>query len=378
MSILRTLRLGLIGAGQIGQTHLRNYRDLPGVEIVAIADLDPGKARAAASAWPHASVYDDYRALLARDDLEAVDVCLHNNLHRPATVAALESGKHVYCEKPIAATYADGAAMVAAARRHRRMLHVQMGSLFAPATWAARALVDAGRLGDVYHGRCYVNLRRSRPFVDGYGTPAFVQTAQAGGGALIDWGIYAICPVLHLMGNPAPVRVVGRTYDRLPMDQGRRTSGGYDVEEMGTGWVAFENGATLDLLAAWALHARRDLGCAVMGTLGGVELPPLALGRDQGLLKFYHADGLLDLETEVDAGGGLRRFGLLTGNGFAYESPQKHWVAALRREVPLLPTAELALSMILIAEGLYRSHRENREIDVSALTAEHGAPNSPR
>ncbi len=371
MSSPTPLRVGVIGAGIIGQAHLRNYRALPGVEVVAVADLDRAKATDAATTtgWPEAAIYQDYEELLARADLVAVDVCLHNNLHRPAAVAAFAAGKHVYCEKPIAATYADGAAMLAAARAADRRLHVQMNSVFSPAVWAAHELVAAGRLGEIYHARAYVNLRRNRPFVDGYATPAFVQKAQAGGGALIDWGIYAICPLLYLMGNPTPTRVVGRIYDRVPMDAARRAKSGYDVEEMGTGWVAFANGASLDLLAAWALHARRDLGPSLAGTLGGIELPQLAAGPNEGALRFFHHDGFLDLETEVGAGGGFRRFGQMGHPADAYRNAQAHWVAALRDEVPLLPTAELALNMILIAEGLYRAHATDRECDLLALAA---------
>ncbi len=357
------VRIGIIGTGIIGQGHLREYQALPDVRIVAVADLDGAKAREVAARHPGAVAYEDYHDLLRRDDIDAVDVCLHNNLHRDATVAALKAGKHVFCEKPIAGTFADGKVMVEAAREANRMLHVQMNTLFSPAIWAAKQLVDEGRLGDLYHARAYVNLRRSRPFVDGYATPAFVRRETAGGGALIDWGIYAICPLLYLMGNPQPVRVSGHIYDRIAMDQERRASSGYDVEEMATGLVSFANGATLDLLAAWALYAPRDRGSVLAGTMGGIELPALPSGRPDKL-RFFHTMGHLEVESEIGAGGGFNRFGMLTGVSDAFESSIKHWVAVLQGRVPLLPTAELALTMILIAEGLYRSHAAKREIDL--------------
>src|SRR5688572_25642007 len=98
----RPIRIGLIGAGQRGQQHLDNYQHVPGAEIVAVADINESLPRRVADQFKIPHVYTDYRELLGRDDLEAVDICLHNNLHRPVTVAAMEAGLHVYCEKPMA------------------------------------------------------------------------------------------------------------------------------------------------------------------------------------------------------------------------------------------------------------------------------------
>ncbi|HKY54709.1 MAG TPA: Gfo/Idh/MocA family oxidoreductase, partial [Anaerolineales bacterium] len=103
----RPIRIGLIGAGQRGGHHLENYQQIPGAEIVAIADINEALAQRVAAQHKIPNVYTDYHDLLQRGDLEAVDICLHNNLHRPVAVAAMEAGKHVYCEKPMAGSYAD-------------------------------------------------------------------------------------------------------------------------------------------------------------------------------------------------------------------------------------------------------------------------------
>ena len=112
-----TVRVGIIGAGQIAQVHLKNYAGIPEVEVVACADINPEALGRAAETHQIAHTYGDYRELLRRDDIDAVDVCLHNNLHRPVTVAVLEAGKHVYCEKPMAGSYADARLMLDAAQR---------------------------------------------------------------------------------------------------------------------------------------------------------------------------------------------------------------------------------------------------------------------
>lgn len=126
-------------------------------------------------------------SLLKRDDIEAVDVCLHNNFHAPMSIAAMEAGKHVYCEKPIAGSYRDGAAMLKAARATGKMLHIQLSTLYTQETKAAKILIDGGKLGKLYHARSTGFRRRGRPFVDGYGTTAFTQKATASGALSTIW-----------------------------------------------------------------------------------------------------------------------------------------------------------------------------------------------
>ncbi|HET9589869.1 MAG TPA: Gfo/Idh/MocA family oxidoreductase, partial [Anaerolineales bacterium] len=128
----RPIRIGLIGAGQRGQHHLENYRHIPGAEIVALADINEALTQRVAAEFKIPDVYTDYRDLLRRDDLEAVDICLHNNLHRPVAVAAMEAGKHVYCEKPMAGSYADARIMYDTAQALGRKLAIQLYTLFSP------------------------------------------------------------------------------------------------------------------------------------------------------------------------------------------------------------------------------------------------------
>jgi predicted dehydrogenase len=282
------------------------------------------------------------------------------------TIDALAAGKDVYCEKPIAARYADGVAMVEAAEQYGKKLHIQITPLFSIESRAARAMVEDGLLGDVYHGRAWVNQRRSRPFVDGYGTASFVSKKTAGGGALIDWGIYAISQVLFVMGNPKPERVSGATYNKMWMDEARRKESGYDVEELGLGFVRMEGGTTMDVMTAWALNLGRGLGCAVAGSKGGVQLPAINGPKDIGL-KFYHTDRDYEFESDLNTGALARRWKNVSGQGDIYESSQHHWVRALQGRVELLPTAEIALNMILIAEGIYLSSELNREVTAEEI-----------
>src|SRR5690554_288968 len=106
-----TIRIGIIGVGIIGKSHLRTYSKIPGVELVALADIDEAEGQRVSEMFDIPHVYNNGYKMLERDDIDAVDVCLHNNLHMRATVAALRSGKHVYCEKPMAGRYVDAVTM---------------------------------------------------------------------------------------------------------------------------------------------------------------------------------------------------------------------------------------------------------------------------
>jgi predicted dehydrogenase len=356
-----SIRIGIIGCGVIGRSHIGCYRHIPGATVVACASLDGASARATAAEFAIPHSHAGYHELVARDDVDAVDVCLHNNLHLPATLAALAAGKHVYCEKPLAGSYHDALSMVAAARRHRRMLHVQLSLVFANETRAAKQLIDAGELGELYHARSSGFRRRGRPYVDGHGSPAFVRRRDAGGGALLDMGVYHLTQLLYLLGNPEVATISGTTYQKTAMDAERAARAGYDVEELALGLVRFANGATLDLIEAWAMHLGSLDGSSLIGTRGGVRLSPFA---------FYRSLGELDCDAQTDLGAARFRWNAVRGDGDDLGDTHRHWIAALLGRVPLLPTAELALAAMLISEGIYRSSQLRREV-AAAEVAEH-------
>lgn len=354
------VRIGVIGVGQIGKHHLSNYQKVAGAEVVAIADINEAEARQVSETYHIPHVYTQFRDLLQRDDLQAVDVCLHNNLHMPVTVAALQAGKHVYCEKPMAGSYVDALTMVEASREANLKLAIQLSTLFADATKAARFLIERGMLGKLYHARSTGFRRRGRPYVDGYGSAPFVQKHNAAGGAMYDMGVYHIANLLYLLDNPQVERVSGKTYQEIEMDPARQQRSGYDVEELGLGFVRFEGNVTLDIIESWAIHLNDLEGCVVLGSKGGIRLEPFG---------FYQSVGDLDFDVSVDLGGFDWRQHTLRANPDAYDSPQHHWVAALQGRVPLLPTAELALNTMLISEAIYLSDQLNREVSVEEVRA---------
>jgi predicted dehydrogenase len=352
------IRIGCIGVGQIGKHHLDNYAKIENADLVAIADLDEAELNRVGDLYTIPNRYTDFRKMLERDDLDAVDVCLHNNLHMPVTVAALEAGKNVYCEKPMAGSYIDAEVMYKAAQELGLKLSIQSRLLFEVETKAALAIINQGLLGDRYHARAYGFRRRGRPYVDGYGTSNFVQKEIASGGALYDMGVYHIIQILYLLGNPKPLRISGKIYQETDMDPKRHEISGYNVEELGMGFIRLDGDITLDILESWAIHLDSFEGSYVVGSKGGVRLEPFG---------FFHSAGDLSFDSTANLDEFNYRLHNVHNQGDIYDSPQHHWVAALGGRVELLPTAELALNTMLISEGIYLSSKLGREVSAQEV-----------
>lgn len=357
---MNPIRIGIIGVGQIGKSHIANYAKVPGARIVAAADVNEAELRRVAAENQIPNVTTDFRQLLKRDDVDAVDVCLHNNFHMPVTVAALKAGKHVYCEKPMAGAYVDAVKMMETAKACKRKLSIQLSTLFAKETKVAKRLIRGGHLGRVYLARSTGFRRRGRPYVDGYGTASFVQKKVAAGGALYDMGVYHIAQMLYLLDSPEVERISGKVYQETGMDAARRRKSGYDVEELGLGMVRFKGDLVLDLIESWAIHLNSFESSYIVGSKGGLRLSPFS---------FHSALSDVEMDATFQIDGADWRWHQLNEDETAYDSAQHHWIAALQGRVELLPCAEIALKTMLISEGVYLSNRLKREVTAREVLA---------
>ena len=357
---MEKVRIALIGAGMITGKHLSSYQKIPEAEVVAVCSRTRQSAERCAQQWNIPEACTDIQALLARDDIDAVDICLHNNLHAPVTIAALNAGKHVYCEKPLAGSWADGKAMLDAAERAGKTLHIHLGFLYRTYARAAKRLIDGGALGEIYHARTVGFRRRNRPFVDGIYGKDFVHKEFSGGGALYDFGVYHISLMLYLMGMPKPLRMSGCQYQQIPMDEARRVESGYDVQEMGVGFVRLDGGRSMDVFETWAVHLDKMDPGTLLGSRGGIKLDPFS----------YHTT-MCDLE--LDCTGDLEkmeeRWQHIHPLEYAYSNSEAHWIAALLGRVPMIPTAQLALDTLLIQEGIDLSGQLGREVSAEETIA---------
>lgn len=352
------IKVGIIGVGQVGKRHVERYRKLPNVEIVAIADIDEAEGIRVAKANRIPHVFTGFHELLALDEIHAVDVCLHNNLHAPVSIAAMEAGKHVFCEKPIAGSYVDALNMVEAARSLGRKLGVQLLDLFSMQVKAAKRLINEGYLGKIYYARSVGSRRRGRPYVDGYGTYNFVRKGIASGGAVFDVGVYHIATMLYLMGATDVKTISGKTYQEIDMYPDRRRISEYNVEEMGLGFVRLGDDMTLDIEESWAIHYDHSESSKILGSKGGLKLDPLTYFTTMADLEM---DGTFNLDL-ADF-----RWHMCDEAFDAYDSPEAHWIAGLQGRVEAIDTAGLALTTSLISEGIYLSNRLGREVTVEEV-----------
>jgi len=269
-------RVAVIGNGIIGETHIQNYKAINDCEIVAICDINEERLNYIGDKYDIKKRFTHIGKMLLEDNIDAVDVCLHNNLHAPVTNAVLNSGRNAYCEKPMAGSYADALSMYETAQKTGKKLHIQLALLYEDATKSAKTYIDKGYLGKVYHVRSSGFRRRGRPFVDGYATKEFVNSHTASHGALFDMGVYRMSQLLYLTGLPKLERVVGKVYQEIEVDEKRKIESGFDVEELGTGYAVYEKNMTLDVIESWAIHMGHLGQSMIAGDRGGIMFDPLS------------------------------------------------------------------------------------------------------
>lgn len=277
-SVRQPIRVGVIGLGFGGETHLKCYHQLPNVEIIALAGLEEDKLAALGTTYSVPHLYREYADLLQRDDLDAVSVCVPNYLHAPTATAILERGMHVLCEKPLARTSQEAEAMVQAAIKANRVLQVVFNHRMREDVRVLKQAIDEGKLGSIYYAKASWMRRTGIP---GRGS-WFVNKEMSGGGPLIDLGVHVLDMALHLLGEPEVLTASASTYNELGklgrgVDKRARkfgTGSTYDVEDLATAFLRLSTGGTLLLESSWATQssASDDFGVTLYGTDGGAEI----------------------------------------------------------------------------------------------------------
>jgi predicted dehydrogenase len=272
------LRVGVVGLGFAGETHLKSYLQIPGVEAVALAGLEEDKLARLGETYKVPHLYRDYQDIIARDDIDIVSVCTPNYLHAPIAIAAFERGKHVLCEKPLARTSAEAHAIVQAAIKANRVLHVAFNHRMRGDVQVLRRYIEAGSLGRLYHAKASWMRRSGIPGMGSW----FTSKEMAGGGPLIDLGVHVLDLALYLLDEPEVVSVSAATYAELgPHGRGgwvgsdkMRTGSIYEVEDLATAFLRLKNGGTILLEASWATYssAGDDFGVTLFGSDGGAEI----------------------------------------------------------------------------------------------------------
>ena len=275
----KKVKIGIIGCGGIANgKHMPSLAKLPEVEMVAFCDLIPERAEKAAKEYgtKDARVYTDYKELLKKEsEITVVHVCTPNRMHAPITIDALESGRHVMCEKPMAKTYADAKAMLDAAKRTGKKLTIGYQNRQRPDSQYLHALCERGDLGEIYYAKALALRRRAVPT---WGV--FLNEFEQGGGPLIDIGTHALDLTLWMMNNYDVNYVVGTKYRKLADDTDQGNAWGqwdpktFTVEDSAFGFVVMENGATVSVESSWALNIAdpHEAMTVVCGDKGGADM----------------------------------------------------------------------------------------------------------
>jgi predicted dehydrogenase len=335
------VKVAVIGAGWPGERHADGFVAEPNCQLIAIADANAERAASFASEYGQKTgtplkIYADYTALLADPEVEAVAVALPNFLHRPATIAALEAGKHVICEKPPALNHAEAREMAEAAARADRLLCFAFQRRFSPAVEALHELLAAGELGEIYHARGV--------WTRAWGVPKgiggwFTDPKRAGGGALIDIGVHVLDMAWFLMGSPAPATVSGQVFNKFPEET--------KTDDSAFALIRFADGRSLQVEASWALTQGKDeFAVHLYGTKAGARVN----------------DNELDLYTVGEDGRTARSRVIRAGGLQAFLKQTSNFIAAIRGEGQLRTPAAHGAQIMAMIDGIYRSAAEGREV----------------
>jgi predicted dehydrogenase len=333
------LRFGLLGCGVIGTTHARLITALAGrAELVAVADLEPSRANGLAERYGAAAL-ENVQQLAARDDIDAISVCLPSGLHADAAVTALDAGKHVIVEKPIDISLAAADRLIAAEQRSGRTVTVISQRRFQPAPRQVHDAIVAGRLGRVTSGIAESTFWRSQEYYDSGGWRGTWE--MDGGGALMNQGVHAVDLLIWMLGDPVEVTAHSGllAHERI------------DVEDTVAATVRFAGGALGTITATTAAYPGRAVRLLVNGDRG------LAL-IDREQLEYLHTvDGEPDGAGPGDPANQIDPAQTVLGVDAAHQAQYEDFLAAVRDgRPPSVTTADgrKALELVL---GVYESAR---------------------
>jgi len=355
---MTTIKIGIIGTGGIARAHAAAYKKLPFVEIVAAADIVPGRAKQfiESEGLAGAVALDGYEQLL-KLDLDGVSICTPNVSHHETTVAALRAGKHVLLEKPMSVTLAEAVDMVETQRVSGNMLTIGFQPRYDPNMKLLQDIVQSGRLGNVYYVETGGGRRRGMPG----GT--FIRKSLAGAGALADIGCYSLDMALNTLGYPRPVTVsayASNHFGTNPLYHAEASQ--FEVEDFGVAMIRFENDMVLQFKISWAMHMDTLGPTLFLGTNAGLKVTPHGSGPWSGVwdgkigaMTMFHDEFGGHTETNVP---------LIAHQRDLFFEKVRDFAEAVRDGRPAPIPGEQILIQQAIIDGVLRSAEARREVSV--------------
>lgn len=350
---MRTLKVGVIGAGSISQHHLTPYKNNPNVTLLAVCDMNLERAQKTAEQYGAPHAYSDYNELLANDDIEAVSICTWNDTHAEISIAALKAGKHVLVEKPLCRTVEEALKIEQAVKESGKILQVGFVRRYDPNAQMLRAFVDNGEFGEIYYAKASYLRRLGNP--GGW----FADSRRSGGGPLIDIGVHVIDLCWYMMGRPKVKSVSGNTYRKLGNRSNIKNLSSYkaadysaesnDVEDLANALIRFENGASLLIDVSFTLHAKENEGVVKLyGDKGGFEIDP------EVVIVTEKHDTIVNIRPQTDS------------KGFqfekAFQSEIDHFVECVQTGKQPISPVEDGVEIMKILRGIYESASTGKEV----------------
>jgi len=331
----KNLRFGLVGVGAAAQVnHIPAIQRLEGVEIVALCDRDPEKAARVAQKFAVPQVMSRFDTMLDDEEIDAVDLCTPNYLHAPMAIAALEAGKHVICERPLARSAEEAGAMVKAAKKADRLLMCALQHRFRADAQLLRKFVEKGELGDLFFAKAGWLRQRTEWDSDEWRR----QKRESGGGVVLDLGFQMLDLSLWMMGSPA-VESVTASVHRLRKGE---------VEDSASAFFRLKNGATLTLELTWGLLMEKDFAYVnLFGSGGAALLNPLRIH------KGMHG-ALVNVTPSPDTARNQYKYSI--------EAQLSHFADVLRKGAKPMGTAEEILPVMELMDAVYRSAEQGKEV----------------
>ncbi len=353
------LKVAIIGCGGIANgKHMPSLAKLSSAQMTAFCDIIPEKAEEAAKKYGtgDAKVYTDYKELLQDKTIDVVHVCTPNKSHSEITVASLEAGKHVMCEKPMAKTAADARKMLEAAKKTGKKLTIGYQNRYRPDSLYLNKLCRADELGEIYYAKAHAIRRRAVPT---WGV--FLNEEEQGGGPLIDIGTHALDLTLWMVNNYKPKSVMGSVYYKLGKKKDSANAWGswdpdkYTVEDSAFGFITMENGATIVLESSWALNSLNvgEAKTTLCGTEGGADMWEGLRINGEKYGKLYVTKPGLDAA-------GVDFYDGANDDPSALEA--KLWIDSILNDTEPLVKPEEALVVTEILEAIYKSAKTGKAV----------------
>ncbi|MBR7101398.1 MAG: Gfo/Idh/MocA family oxidoreductase [Clostridia bacterium] len=358
----RKLKVGIIGTGWIADAHAQKYKMMEDVEVVALADLVPGKAEKFAEKWEFtdAKCYLSHKDLLdAETDIDAVSICTYNRTHAECSIYALKKGVHVLCEKPMCVTLEEAVEMRKAEKESGKLLSIGFQPRMNPNMKKVKEIVESGVLGEIYYIQTGGGRRRGIPTP--FGT-TFIEDKTAGIGAMGDIGCYSLDMVLNAIGYPKPLTVTGYTSNFFGIDPKNypwhpEYAEKFEVEDFAAGFIRLEGGIILDFRIAWAMNLDTPGDTIIMGKKGSLRIPSTECwnGSVGGPMKIYSEMAGSQVCTEIP---------LLPDGDCFYHKIRSFLDAILTNGKSPVPSEQIIINQAII-DGIVNSAKLGKELEIN-------------